>query len=101
MTQHFIRYFMAFFPQLSQCAIQGFDCMKYDHVGSQATNMLIFYNVEVMTRVLKELKEEGHNITEEDLKHLSPYIESANRLGDYRLELKKQVRPLDFSISVL
>ena len=72
--------------------------IKWNHL---ATNMLIFYNVEVMTRVLKELREEGHKITEDDLKHLSPYIESANRLGDYRLELGKQVRPLDFSISVL
>ncbi len=72
--------------------------IKWNHL---ATNMLIFYNVEVMTRVLKKLKEEGHKITEDDLKHLSPYIESANRLGDYRLELAKQVRLLDFSISVL
>ena len=26
---------MPFFPQLSQCATQSFDCMKYDHIGSQ------------------------------------------------------------------
>ncbi len=54
-----------------------------------------------MTRVLRELRDEGYSITEDDLKHLSPYTETANRLGDYRLELRKEVRPLEFSISVL
>lgn len=63
--------------------------------------MVIFHNVEAMSRTLKELKHEGCEITEEILSHLSPYIQSANLLGDYRLDTSKQVRSLDFSIQPL
>ena len=72
--------------------------LKWNHLVS---NMVIFHNVEAMGRTLKELKHEGCEITEEILGHLSPYLQSANLLGDYRLDTSKQVRSLDFSIQPL
>ena len=72
--------------------------LKWNHLVS---NMVIFHNVEAMGRTLKKLKHEGCEITEEILGHLSPYLQSANLLGDYRLDTSKQVRSLDFSIQPL
>ena len=64
--------------------------------------MVILYNVEKMTHVLKHLSKEGVIINKELLNGLSPYRNSnINRFGDYNLDLEKVIPPLDFGIKIL
>ena len=68
--------------------------IKYNHLVS---NLLIFYNTQEMTRVLKELKAEGHQIEKETLRRLSPYrTEHINRFGYYALNMNQNISPLIF-----
>ncbi|CAG9243406.1 Tn3 family transposase [Paraburkholderia caribensis] len=70
--------------------------IKYNHL---VANMVILYNVQWMSRKLKELQQKGHPIDAEVLKVLSPYRrEHINRLGDYLLDLQRSVPPLDPTI---
>ncbi|MGF6872804.1 phosphoribulokinase [Paraburkholderia sp. MM5477-R1] len=70
--------------------------IKYNHL---VANMVILYNVQWMSRKLKELQEKGHPVDAEVLKVLSPYRrEHVNRFGDYLLDLKRPVPPLDSTI---
>ncbi|MEF9417644.1 Tn3 family transposase [Xanthomonas citri] len=65
-------------------------------------NLVSLHNVEQMTRVLAQLRDEGSNISTEVLAGLSPYRTShINRFGDYTLDLKRQVEPIDFSRRIL
>lgn len=65
-------------------------------------NLVILHNVEQMTRVLAELRQDGANISPEVLAGLSPYRTShINRFGDYTLDLKREVAPIDFSRRIL
>ena len=65
-------------------------------------NLVILHNVEQMTRVLAELRQDGANISPEVLAGLSPYRPShINRFGDYTLDLKREVAPIDFSRRIL
>ncbi|WP_040232870.1 Tn3 family transposase, partial [Xanthomonas citri] len=51
-------------------------------------NLVSLHNVEQMTRVLAQLRDEGSNISTEVLAGLSPYRTShINRFGDYTLDL--------------
>ena len=64
--------------------------------------MIILHNVEQMTRVLAELREEGRQISAEVLAGLSPYRTShINRFGDYTLDLNRDITPIDFSRKIL
>lgn len=64
--------------------------------------MVILHNVERMTRVLKDLREEGGAISPELLGGLSPYRTShINRFGDYTLDLDTEIGPLDYGIKIL
>ncbi len=55
-------------------------------------NLIILHNVEQMTRVLAELRDEGRTIGPEALAELSPYRTShINRLGDYTLDLNREI----------
>jgi TnpA family transposase len=70
--------------------------IKYNHL---VANMVILYNVQWMSRKLKELQEKGHPVDAEVLKVLSPYRrEHINRLGDYLLNLQRPIWPLDSTI---
>nr|WP_265096939.1 transposase [Burkholderia cenocepacia] len=70
--------------------------IKYNHL---VANMAILYNVQWMSRKLKELQQKGHPVDVEVLKVLSPYRrEHINRLGDYLLDLQRPVPPLDPTI---
>uniref|UniRef100_UPI003BEF24A6 Tn3 family transposase n=1 Tax=Burkholderia arboris TaxID=488730 RepID=UPI003BEF24A6 len=70
--------------------------VKYNHL---VANMVILYNVQWMSRKLKELQEKGHPIDAEVLKALSPYRrDHINRLGDYLLDLLRPFFPLDPTI---
>ncbi len=54
--------------------------IKYNHL---VANMVILYNVQWMSRKLKELQEKGHPVDAEVLRVLYPYRrEQFNRLGD-------------------
>lgn len=65
-------------------------------------NMIILHNVEHMTRVLAELRDEGRHITPEVLAGLSPYRTShINRFGDYTLDLDRDITPIDFSRKII
>src|SRR3546814_16158723 len=65
-------------------------------------NLVILHNVGQMTRVLAELRQDGANISPEGLAGLSPYRTShINRFGDYTLDLKREVAPIDFSRRIL
>jgi TnpA family transposase len=71
--------------------------IKYNHL---VANMVILHNVEAMTRVIRELQEEGMQITQEVLAGLSPYrTHHVNRFGDYTLNLDREVRPMKFDWS--
>ncbi|NPT60787.1 Tn3 family transposase [Paraburkholderia elongata] len=70
--------------------------IKYNHL---VANMVILYNVQWMSRKLKELQQKGHPVDADVLKVLSPYRrEHINRLGDYLLDLQRPVPPLDPTI---
>lgn len=71
--------------------------IKYNHL---VANMVILHNVQSMSRVLKQLQQEGHPIDEDILKGLSPYRNiHINRFGDYMLDLQRKVDPIDFKIT--
>lgn len=73
--------------------------VKYNQL---VANMVILYNVEKMTHVLKDLSKDGVVISKELLNGLSPYRNSnINRFGDYNLDLEREVPPLDFGIKIL
>ena len=71
--------------------------IKYNQL---VANMVILYNAEKMTTVLKELK--GNvKITPEILSGLSPYrMSHINRFGNYRLDLRRKVKPLNYDLKI-
>ncbi|CAB3722588.1 Tn3 family transposase ISPa43 [Paraburkholderia phenoliruptrix] len=70
--------------------------IKYNHL---VANIVILYNVQWMSRKLKELQAKGHPVDAEVLKVLSPYRrEHINWFGDYLLDLLRLVPPLDPTI---
>lgn len=72
--------------------------IKYNQL---VANMVILYNVEKMTHVIKELQAEGWEITPEVLARLSPYRTGhINRYGDYTVDMHRKVQPLDFGIKI-
>jgi len=73
--------------------------VKYNQLVS---NLIILYNVEQMTSVIKSLKEEGIEINPELLAGLSPYRTAhINRFGDYTVNLDRKVPPPNFSARIL
>jgi len=60
--------------------------IKYNQL---VANLVILYNVESMTSVLKALQKDGTTLNEKILGGLSPYRTShINRFGDYTLDLR-------------
>ena len=69
--------------------------IKYNHL---VANCLIFYNVVEISRILKELVQEGYKLDPAAVAGLSPYFtRHANRFGRYSLDLNRQPPMLDFS----
>ena len=67
--------------------------IKYNHL---IANLLILYNTQEMTRVLRELGQEGCKINKETLQYFSPYrMEHMNRYGSYHVDMEQDVPPLD------
>ena len=63
--------------------------VRYNHL---IANQIILHNVNSMTKVLTELKKEGHSITGDVYAGLSPYrTEHINLLGDYTIDTAKRM----------
>ena len=68
--------------------------IKYIHL---VTNYLIYHNVYQLTKVLKQLEAEGHEIPTEALPFINPYMtRHINRLGRYVLNLERDVPEADY-----
>jgi TnpA family transposase len=73
--------------------------IKYNHL---VANMVILHNVVGMTRVLKEMNAEGYVITPEMLGGLAPLRPGhINRFGDYTLDFRRKISPLDFDLAII
>jgi hypothetical protein len=67
--------------------------INYHHL---VANLLVFHNVVTMTKALKLLVADGHEIDEGALACLSPYqTEHLNRFGRYSLKRDRVPEPLD------
>jgi len=65
-------------------------------------NLLILYNVNAMTKTLRQLKKDGYYIDEKILSKLAPYrTHHINRLGKYPLDLSKKVAPMELGGVIL
>ena len=65
-------------------------------------NIIILHNVVGMTRVLQELRDEGSEITLEILGGLAPFRTAhINRFGDYTLDFKRKIGPLNFDATII
>jgi hypothetical protein len=72
--------------------------IKYNHV---VANCLIFYNVQALTRLLRQLSFEGDVFDDETLARLSPYLtEHVNRFGSYVLDLNRDTLAPDYSLNL-
>ncbi|MDR0769576.1 MAG: Tn3 family transposase [Burkholderiales bacterium] len=73
--------------------------IKYNHL---VANMVILHNVVQMTRVLTQMGAEGIEITPEMLAGVKPYrLEAINRFGDYTLDFRREIAPLDFNAPII
>lgn len=73
--------------------------VKYNHL---VTNMVILHNVVGMTKVLKELQDEGMTITPEMLAGLAPYRTAhINRFGDYTLDFRRKIQPINYHVKLI
>lgn len=71
----------------------------YNHL---VANLVILHNVEQMSRVLAELRDEGSEISPAVLAGLSPYRTAhINRFGDYTVDTSRAVTPIDFARRIL
>ena len=72
--------------------------IKYNHL---VANLIILYNTQEMTRVIRQLQQEGHDIKRETICLFAPYRNGhINRLGSYSLNLDIEIEPLiiDFQL---
>jgi TnpA family transposase len=68
--------------------------IKFQHL---VANCLIFYTGMAITRVLKNRRSEGLEVSREVLERLSPYrTEHLNRFGEYHLNLSREIPEPDF-----
>lgn len=73
--------------------------VSYNHL---VANLVILHNVEQMSRVLSQLRDEGVEISPEVLAGLSPYRTAhINRFGDYTVDTSREVAPIDFARRIL
>lgn len=68
--------------------------IKYNHL---VANMIILHNVQGMSRAIKQLQADGHQIDQSILAAISPFRTShINRYGDYLMDLRRKMEPLNF-----
>lgn len=66
--------------------------IRYNHL---VANLLVFHNAVSMTRVLQELIDEGHPVTEEIIARLAPYrTDHINRFDSYELKFDQVPKPI-------
>ena len=54
------------------------------------TNSIILQNIVDMSDIIHQLAQEGHNIREDDIAFLSPYMtEHIKRFGDYFIDIQQ------------
>ena len=71
----------------------------YNHL---VANLVILHNVEQMSRVVVELRDEGVEIRREVPAGLSPCRTAhMNRFGDYTVDTSRKVTPIDFVRRIL
>jgi len=68
--------------------------IKYNHL---IANLLIFHNCKTMTDGLRELQDEGMELTPEILRALSPYRQHPSRFGTYELR-NRETGPIDYDV---
>ena len=67
----------------------------------EGVNMIILHNVDGTTKILKELRDEGYEITEEVLAGLAPFrTHHINKYGDYTLDFRRKSGPLVFDLEI-
>lgn len=65
-------------------------------------NAIMLHNVVDLTMVLNQMVASGHQVTEQLVKRLSPYItEHIKRFGQYILDIDAIPEPLEFPKLVL
>jgi len=73
--------------------------IKYNHL---VANLVVFHNVQQMTNVLADLREEGVEIDQQMLAGLAPYRTlHINRFGEYALDINREVPSIDFERRIL
>ncbi|HEY4084117.1 MAG TPA: Tn3 family transposase [Burkholderiaceae bacterium] len=73
--------------------------IKYNQL---VANMVILFNVNAMSQVIRELRAEGHEITEDMLAGVNPYrIGHINLLGDYAVDMRRRVAPFHVDQPIL
>lgn len=73
--------------------------IRYNHL---VANSLIFYNVFELSRILRQLIQEGYSVEPEAVAALSPYwTHHVNRFGSYQLDLERCPCEVDYGIAVV
>lgn len=71
--------------------------VKHQHL---LANMVILHNAQAMTKVINDMQAQGEEISDNLLKHLSPYRTShINRLGEYRIDVKRTTEPMTWHLA--
>ncbi len=72
--------------------------VKYNHL---LANFAILYNVNAMTEIFNQLKQEGHDVKLEHMAGFSPYrTDHYGRLGSFELNLSKKVKEMAFDLEI-
>jgi TnpA family transposase len=72
--------------------------IKYNHL---VANLLIFHTMVKMTKAIREIVMEGHEVTEECLAAISPYQqEHINRFGTYSVNLNRIPEPVEYEFAI-
>ena len=62
----------------------------------------LFVLMYIITQILQELIMEGHEIEEDTIAALSPYvIQHINRFGRYNLDLNRKPPDIDYNLSLV
>lgn len=73
--------------------------IKYNQL---IANMIILYNVNEMSRIIRTLRDEGMVVTPEILAGVNPYrIAHINLLGDYSVDYRKRTEPFQVGQPIL
>lgn len=65
--------------------------IKYNEL---LTNILIFQNTVDMMNAIKSLRDDGIEVSKDDIKNLSPYLTShTKRFGEYIIDLDAEIKP--------